>query len=260
MFVAQLMLTDITEVFNNSSYFSLYINTSAGQVSTVTAYCENQKINLSTSKVIEELSLNKIATPEKIALNVKKIRYKPRYIYAIAVHLSIHHKMFNAETIDFSQTGIGVKYQCEKKFIPHKGDFILVSFPTFVKKVKDINFNDILHQITRVIYSNGYIELGLVRIHEKKNIEVADFFTQLIIRNKSKLDICINDRIEYTLSYLMEAYIGNNINSIPLLISKDKINKQYINRIIDKSSLLLERIVLTYNSSKRSSLVNSLKL
>jgi len=88
-----------------------------------------------------------------------------------------------------------------------------------------------LHQIARVIKHDGYIELGLVRIQEKKNIEVADFFSQLINRNKSKLDICINDRIEYTISYLMEAYIGHNINSIPLLISKDKINKHYIKNI-----------------------------
>jgi len=29
----------------------------------------------------------------------------------------------------------------------------------------------------------------------------------------------------------MEAYIGHNINSIPLLISKDKINKHYIKNI-----------------------------
>jgi hypothetical protein len=231
LFVAQLMLTDITEVFDNNAYFSLYINTKAGHVSTVNVWCENQKINLSTSKVIKELTLNKTNSPEKLELNVKKIRYKPRYVYAIAVHLSIHHKMFSAETVDFSQTGIGVKYQCDKKHIPHKGDYVLVSFTTFEKKVKDINFNDILHQITRVIYRNGYIELGLVRIQEKKNIEVADFFSQLINRNKSKLDICINDRIEYTLSYLMEAYIGNTINSIPLLISKDKINKQYIKHV-----------------------------
>lgn len=231
LFVAQLMLTDVTEVFKNDSYFALYINTKAGQISTLPVWCENQKINLSNLKVIKKVSLNKINIPEKIELNVKKIRYKPRYIYSIAVHLSIHHKMFNAETIDFSQTGIGVKFKCDKKHIPVKGSYVLVSFPTFSKKVKDINFNDILHKIARVIYHDDYIELGLVRIQEDKNAAVGNFFTQLINRNKSKLDLCINDRIEYTLSYLMEAYIGNNINSIPLLISKDKINKHYIKHV-----------------------------
>jgi len=230
LFVAQIMLTDVTDIFYNNNSFALYINTKAGQVSNVPVWCNNQKVNLSTSKLIEQVNLiNKI--PEKTALNIKKVRYNPRYIYAIDVHLSIHNKMFSAETIDFSQTGIGVKFKCEKKYIPRQGNYVLVSFPTFVKKVKDINFNDVLHKIARVIPHDDYIELGLVRIQEEKNIDVGNFFTQLINRNKSKLDICINDRIEYTMSYLMEAYIGSNINSIPMLVSKDKINKHYIKHV-----------------------------
>ncbi|MFK5892788.1 MAG: PilZ domain-containing protein [Pseudomonadota bacterium] len=231
LFVAQLMLTDVTDVFQYESYFSLYINKEVGKASTVAVWCNNQKINLFNQKIYKEVQLNTTNIPEKIALNIVKIRYKPRYIYTIPVHLSIHHKMFKAETIDFSQNGIGVKLICDKKHIPDKNSYILVSFPTFVQKFKNINFTDILHKVARVIQHNDYLELGLIRVVEEKNNEVANFFSQLINRNKSKLDICINDRLEYTLGYVMEAYIDENINSIPLLISKDKLNGHYLKHV-----------------------------
>ncbi len=231
LFMAQLMLTDITEIFRYESYFSLYINKEVGKASTTAVWCNNQKINLFNKKVYEEAPLNTTNIPEKIALNIVKIRYTPRYIYAIPIELSIHHKMFNAETIDFSQNGIGVKLSCDKKYIPLKDSYVLVSFPTFVQKVKSINFKDILHKVARVIQHDNYLELGLVRVVEDKNKDVANFFSQLINRNKSKLDLCINDRLEYTLSYVMEAYIDDNINSIPLLISKDKQKGHYLKHV-----------------------------
>ncbi|MFK5985554.1 MAG: PilZ domain-containing protein [Pseudomonadota bacterium] len=221
-FMAQLVLTDITEVFQYESYFSLYSNKEEAQITSVPVYCENQKLNLAKLEMAVEKQLKITKKPKKISLNVHKIRYIPRYICAISVHLNIKNKALKAETIDFSQNGIGVKLAKDNTFKIEKNKDVLVSFPSFANKVSDINFNDVHYKIVRVIEHGDFIELGLVRIVEAKNKAVGLFFNQLINRNKSKLGICINDRIEYTLEHLMEAYIDSNINSIPLLISRDK--------------------------------------
>ncbi len=240
-YISQLSLTDITEVFQYDSYFSLYVNKNENKILDVPIFCEDKKLNLNLPDYSEnntptmeshETSHFKVTkSPKKISLNVHKVRYKPRYIYSIPINISYKNQSIKGQTVDFSQDGIGVKFAKDKNFKIKKSRDVFVSFPSFSEKFTEINFNDVHYKVARLIEHKKYLELGLIRIVEQKNKAVGKFFTKLINHNKSKLDICINDRIEQTLEHLMEAYIDCNINSIPLLISRDKEHKHYLKSV-----------------------------
>lgn len=231
LYDAQLVLTDITDVFRFESFFSMFIDIIPGQESKLKVWNENNQVLMSSGKIIKTVTLPPLPRPEKLEFQVHKVRYDPRYIHQMPVVLHIRNKEIQAETIDFSKNGIGVTfiYQSDYQLIPN--DQIEVSFTEFDKKVSDVDLSNIQFRMARIIYKENKVELGLVRLTGTKNYKAGQFFSDLINKNKAKLDICSKDRYELTLDYLMQAYIDNNINSIPIIVAKDKDQGHYLKNI-----------------------------
>jgi hypothetical protein len=240
LIVAQLMLMDITEVFRSKSFFTKYLVTEnvsvkadpsettpadvkVKKIITTPIWCKNKKLFISGYKLINQVTL--VANdPKTVILDVQKPRFKARYLYRVEISLKLKDEIIKAETIDFSEKGIGVKLMGDKKTLIASGMDIYVSFISFEKKISGLNFIDIHYKVARAISNHKTIELGLIMVKEQKNIPLVNFFSQLINRNKLKLDICINDKLDYTQSHLIEAYLDTNINSLPLLMTRDRSN------------------------------------
>lgn len=232
-YYAQVMLTDITAVLRNESYFSLYFSELSDKNSRIQIWRGCEKIWLGNNAVVDSFSPEQTPKPRRIVFDVQKGRLNVRYMHRMEVSLLIKDSIITGHTVDFSRDSIGMVIQPSQ--LIRKNMEILVTFTSLVDKVSDVNLANIPFKVVRMTMvgdeSNQKCELGLVRIKKKENNDVGIFFSNLINRNKTKLDICVQDRTDMTLSHIMEAYIAENINSIPLFIVKDKKDERYIKEL-----------------------------
>jgi|GEM_PF-1726219 len=232
-YYAQVMLTDITSVLRNESYFSLYFSELKDKQSRIHIWRGHEKVIFDTGTVIDSVELEQASKPRRIIFDVQKGRLNVRYVHRMEVSLLIKDSIISGHTVDFSRDGIGMLIKPSN--LIRKNMEVLVTFTSLTDKVKEVNLSNIPFKVVRLAMlgdeGEQRCELGLVRIKKQDNKDVGVFFTNLINRNKTKLDICVQDRVDMTMSHIMEAYIAENINSIPLFLTKDKNDRRYIKDI-----------------------------
>jgi len=232
-YYAQIMLSDITSILRNEAYFSLYFSELKSKDSRVHIWRGHEKVLFSTGAVIESVDLEQRVKPRRIVFDVQKGRLNARYVHKMEVSLLIKDSIISGHTVDFSRDGIGMVIKPSQ--LIRKNMEVLVTFTSLAGKVNDVNLANIPFKVVRLSIrgddDNQYWELGLIRVKRQDNKDVGVFFSNLINRNKTKLDICVQDRVDMTMSHIMEAYIAENINTIPVFINKDKNNSRYIKDI-----------------------------
>jgi len=232
-YYAQVMLTDITSVLRNESYFSLYFSELQNKDSRVNIWRGHEKVTFNSGTVIDSFDLENTPKPRRIVFDVQKNRTNVRYMHKMEVNLLIKDSIISGHTVDFSRDGIGMEIKPSN--LISKGMEVLVTFTSLAGKVNDVDLTNIPFKVVRMEMvgddDDPTCELGLVRIKKQDNKNVGVFFSNLINRNKTKLDICVQDRVDMTMSHIMEAYIAENINTIPLFVTKDKEEGRYIKDI-----------------------------
>ncbi len=233
-FVAQLLMTDITDIFQNDAFYRNYFRQKDSEDYIPQAWYGQNKVNAKNGEILGRTRLSEDLNVTRASIYFQKERFHLRYEYQIPVEIQIQHQVFKTQTIDFSKTGLGLRIPAKTDLPINHHSFALLTFPEFAERIPDINFKNISYRIARVNFKPGYIELGLVLVKDEKNRAIEAFFDDLINRNKARLNVSRNDSFEHTYNVVLRTYIEKNINSIQLEISKDKLNKQYLKYVCIK--------------------------
>ncbi len=227
--IAQAIFIDITKVFCRQAIFSTALKYQAGQVLTLSVICNNKKIRMADSHIIETFDESLIRQPKVITFDVDHHRYDPRYQYEMTVSVKFKGQIFTAKTIDFSRSGLGLVIHQEVE-IP-KNSIINLTFSSLMIKGISTELKDIPHRVMIAAKRDNGLFLGVIRNTSECHRTVNHFFTKLVARNKNKLELCVNDKIDTVNTIFFESFVTENMQTIPVIVTRDREEKHYVREI-----------------------------
>ena len=227
--IAQVIFIDITRVFCRQNIFSQALEPDPDHLSALTVISNNKKESLADGHIIDHYDESLLHLPHIVNFNIDHHRYDARYQYAMTVSIKFDEHTYSAETIDFSRTGLGLVIK-ENIEIPNHS-LIKITFSSLQIKGASTRLHDIPHRVMISRKRNDGLFLGVIRKTSECSSTVNHFFSNLVNRNKSKLDLCHKDKIDSVKTIFYEAFVTENMQTIPIVISKDRGNQHYVRDI-----------------------------
>ena len=227
--IAQVIFIDISKIFCRQTLFSKPLEFNVGQSLTLAVIRNNQKIRMADGHIIETFDNTSFRYPDIVSFNVDHHRYDPRYQYVMDVSVKFNNQVYSAKTIDFSRSGLGLLI-CQEVEIP-KNALLKITFSSLMIKGISTQLKDIPHRVMIARRKNEGLFLGVVRNTGECHRSINQFFTNLVKRNRSKLELCVKDKIDTVNNSFFEAFVIENIQTIPIVISRDKEGQHYVREI-----------------------------
>ena len=235
--IAQIVLTDITQVYLRKiiSPELLNIQTSAQNLSS-SVLINYQQVSMSDGQVLHHYDKSAFHLPEIIYFRISKNRYNERYLYSMDISLRIERQNYAAKSIDFSRTGLGLVIphkQGESLFIAEDlvGSHIKITFSSLMIKGITTQLKHISHRIVIARETTIGLFLGVIRDTSVCAPGVNHFFTDLVKRSKDNLELCVKDQTEHIYTTFYESFFTENIETIPIIIARDKVNHHYVREV-----------------------------
>ena len=227
--IAQVIFSDITQVYSRQAFFSLPLNFDSGKPVDIPVFRGNQWVRMADGQLIENIDEASLHKPEIIHFGIGHNRYDPRYQYEMDVSVRYNNQTWSAKTVDFSRSGLGLLI---KQVVDiEKGSELEITFSSLMIKGISTQLKDIPHKVMIARRTEDGLFLGVIRNNSACHPEINRFFTRLVNRNKQKLELCIKDKIDYVSTILYEAFVNENIQTIPIVITRDRNNHHYIRDI-----------------------------
>lgn len=227
--IAQVIFIDITKVFCRQAVFLKPLEFNAGQVITLSVISNNKKIRMADGHIIETFNDAIIRLPDIVNFYIDHQRYDPRYHYEMDVSVRFNNKIYAAKTIDFSRSGLGLVIHDDVEIM--KDAKIGLTFSSLMIKGRTTELKDIAHRVMIAAKRNDGLFLGVIRNTSACHRTINQFFTKLVKRNRDNLELCINDKIDMLNTIFYEAFVTENIQTIPIVITRDRENQHYIREI-----------------------------
>ena len=120
---------------------------------------------------------------EEVGVNYKNHRQESRFKYNTLVDVSLENTTWEAESLDFSASGL--KLEFKKEVSLKKGDVVFLSFPELQKITSLFDLKALSYAVVRINEKKTIANLR-VQVDKHKHIGRA-FFKALIEKNKNKL-------------------------------------------------------------------------
>lgn len=227
--IAQLIFTDITKVLSRQNFFSPSLNFTAGESISLTVMRDNERIRMADGSLIQSYEDSLFQIPESITFTTGHNRYDPRYQYEMDVLITVNGQNIHAKTLDFSRSGLGlvIKELTEIK----QGSLIDITFSSLMIKGISTQLKDIPHKVMISRKTDDGLFLGVIRNSSACHPDINRFFSKLVKRNQTKLELCVKDKIDSVSTTFYEAFVTENIQTIPIVITRDKNKQHYIREI-----------------------------
>ena len=227
--IAQIILTDITNVFSRKINLFRPLKFTSGESLPLGVFCNQQKIRMADGFVIKSYDKKDFHTPEIIHFSVCHHRYDARYQYEMDVSVKFKNKVYPAKTIDFSRSGLGLVIHQMVDIVPESE--LEISFLSLLIKGISTPLKNIPHRVMIARRTSDGLFLGVIRNSSDCDTKVNDFFSNLVERNKDKLELCFKDKIDNISTTFYEAFVTENIQTIPIIITRDRNHQHYIREI-----------------------------
>ncbi|MCP3849572.1 MAG: PilZ domain-containing protein, partial [Gammaproteobacteria bacterium] len=227
--IAQVIFIDITKIICRQTIFSEALAFNAGHVITLSVIRNNQKIRMADHHILETFDQQSLHQPDIVNFSIDHHRYDPRYQYEMDVTVKVGKYKYTAKTIDFSRSGLGMVIHQEVD-IP-KDSLISITFSSLIIKGISTELNNIPHRVMISRKRNDGLFLGVVRNSRDCHRTINQFFSKLVKRNQEKLELCVKDKIDSVNTTFYEAFVTENIQTIPIVITRDRNEQHYIREI-----------------------------
>jgi hypothetical protein len=228
--IAQFIITDISRIFFQSNMFTEQLKFEAGTASETLVFAGNKQVRLVDEKIIKELDLGSIHFPEITKLKIIPHRSSERYKYKMEIIVSKADTTLKGQTIDFSRTGLGLLCKGHDTHFD-RNDLVNINFPTLMARNVNVSLENVPFIVKLVKHTKEGVFLGILRCNEECSNDVNNFFNDLIERNKKKLNLCLKDKIERIDMAFYEAYVTENIQTIPIIINDDQTEGHYVSEV-----------------------------
>lgn len=227
--IAQVIFTDITQVFLRQKIFSNSSEFNPGSAPGLSVVCNNQIIKMSDGHIIETFDENLFHLPDIVHFNIEHNRYDPRYQYVMDVTVKCNNRVYSAKTIDFSRAGLGMVIHQEADIT--RDALIEITFSSLMIKGISTQLKNIPHRVMIARKRSDGLFLGVIRNTSDCHRTINKFFSNLVKQNKNKLHLCVKDKIEAINTSFYEAFVTENIQTIPIVITRDRNKQHYIREI-----------------------------
>jgi len=227
--IAQVIFTDITRFFFLQRFFTQSAQFDSGHIVELSVFSNNQKIRMADNMVLENYDNSAIHIPEIIHFTVDHHRYDSRYHYEMVVSVKFKNKVYSAKTIDFSRSGLGMLINDAIDIATNS--LVSITFSGLLIKGISTHLTDIPHRVMVAKRTSQGLFLGVIRNTRDCDNSVNRFFSNLVKRNKDKLELCINDKIDSVKTNFYEAFVTENIQTIPIVISRDREGQHYVREV-----------------------------
>lgn len=227
--MAQVIFSDITPIFSRPGNFSDHLEFHPGEVLSLAVISNNNKQRMADAHVLEQYDKSLLQQPDIVSFNIDHHRYDPRYQYEMKVSVKYNNHIYSAQTIDFSRSGLGLIIQ-QQADIP-EDCIIEITFSSLLLKGISTQLQDIKHRVMISRRKNAGLFLGVIRNTNECEHSINRFFTHLVKRNKDKLKLCVRNKVDSVIASFYEAFVTENIQTIPIVISRDKKNQHYVREI-----------------------------
>ncbi|MFY8298686.1 PilZ domain-containing protein [Pseudoalteromonas sp. SS15] len=198
-----MLLTDITDPRRTAEYKKHQYD--AGQVN-----------------LLKHFGHGKSSTPpalEVVALEYVNLRAHKRYLYKTGTIFHVDsHTVIQGHTRDLSVMGLQVELNSPTD--AKKGDLVYIDLPELQKITKKHDLKHLRYQVMAVSKSKTIINLKVHKVSENKHPAI-EFFTQLIDKNKSKLQACEETPKIPGLSTALRNMITKSVCQFPLYLHKE---------------------------------------
>jgi hypothetical protein len=156
---------------------------------------------------------------EVVALEYVNLRAHKRYLYktGIVFHAD-SHQIIEGHTRDLSVMGLQIELNTSTD--AKKGDLVHIDLPDMQKITKKHDLSKLLYQVMAVSKSQTIINLKVHKITESKHPAI-EFFTQLVDKNKDKLQACEETPKIPGLSTALRNMITKSVCQFPLYLHKE---------------------------------------
>lgn len=233
--IAQIVLTDITKIYFRQLFFKISLSYKPECSLDMNILRANQHIRMADEKIIHSYDESIFHIPELIGFNIGHNRYDARYQYEMDVIVKFKNKRYLGRTLDFSRTGFGLLISSKKtpsqEIDITQGCEIKITFSSLMIKGIKTELKNIYHRVMIARQTSAGLFLGVSRNTGECRANVNQFFSTLVKRNRDKLELCIQDKIDSIFSAFYEAFFTENIETIPILIARDRENQHYVRDI-----------------------------
>ncbi|MCW8929651.1 MAG: PilZ domain-containing protein [Gammaproteobacteria bacterium] len=227
--IAQVIFIDITKIFCRQNIFLKPLEFNPGEVITLSVVRNNQRVRMADSHVIESFDQSSFRHPDIVHFGIDHHRYDPRYQYEMDVSIKYNGQVYSGKTIDFSRSGLGMVIRQEVDI--ENGALITITFSSLMIKGISTQLKDIPHRVMISRRRNDGLFLGVIRNTSECHRTINQFFSNLVKKNRSKLELCVKDKIDTVNTTFYEAFVTENIQTIPIVITRDRENHHYLREI-----------------------------
>ncbi|MCK5667252.1 MAG: hypothetical protein KAI17_27385, partial [Thiotrichaceae bacterium] len=195
-----------------------------------------QKVSMSNGHIMQSYDQATFHKPETIHFCLSKNRYDERYLYSTDISVRYNRKTYAAKSVDFSRTGLGLIIKNTEGDSPLENEFLVdshikISFSNFMLKKDKTELKHISHRIVISRKTDNGLFLGVIRNVNLCTNHVNHFFAELVKQSKDTLELCVKDQTDNVYTAFYEAFFTKNIETIPMVIARDKTNHHYIREI-----------------------------
>lgn len=198
-----MLLTDITDPRRTAEYQKHQYD--AGQVN-----------------LLKHFGHGKSSTPpalEVVALEYVNLRAHKRYLYKTGVVFHADsNQVLEGHTRDLSVMGLQIELNTTTS--AKKGDLVQIDLPDMQKITKKHDLSKLRYQVMAVSKSQTIINLKVHKITENKHPAI-EFFSQLVDKNKDKLQACEETPKVPGLSTALRNMITKSVCQFPLYLHKE---------------------------------------
>ncbi len=238
--VAQILLADVSKLFAKKNHQEKTAITRE-QRNTLQVWSKYQLIRLYDKKVLKEYAEEEISYPDIIHFGYRQQRREPRYTYTMKVAIKLGEKVYSAQTIDFSTTGVGVLLTTSDA-IPTINTKVIVNFSELMRKKVSVDLSNVHFQLSFIKQNGKTYTLGLRRLEDECDKAVNQFFIDLIKRNSDKLPVCDKEQRFALTASIYESIIAENMEPVPCFFVRDLEDGKHLRTIglNEKTGVLCE--------------------
>jgi len=227
--IAQVIFTDITQAFSRQEYFYRPLKFKTGEPLSISVLRDNELVRMADGHTLETYDDKIFRLPEILNFSIGHNRYDPRYQYEMNVSIKVNNQVYAAKTVDFSRSGLGLVIKQLADI--EKDSEINITFSSLMIKGITTQLSDIPHRVMIARQTENGLFLGVIRNSSACHPDVNRFFLKLVKRNQAKLELCIKDKVDYVNTTFYEAFVAENIQTIPIVITRDRSEQHYIREI-----------------------------
>jgi hypothetical protein len=168
-------------------------------------------------------SSDKLFKPQYVELAYRANRDEERYIVDMAVELKTDQGKIAGQSVNFSSHGFCVDVPSVLVGL-YVQDKITIGLPTLQKKRSKVDLSDVPYTVVKLTKNevDNKTTVMLHRHYEGRTRLVDDFFTELVETNKTNLVTCNLDFQNEFMSRTYEKICGENVQAIPLFLSRSE--------------------------------------